>query len=89
MDDARDGFLGVSQSNTQPIKKKPFLLSCCVLSPKKRPFYPGLLQQIIPGSIILNQTQKVAGQEMVPTGHTRTFFSLAQHCKNVRRLCGK
>jgi hypothetical protein len=35
----------------------------------------GLLQQRKPGSIILKQRQKGAGQGMVPTGHTHTLVS--------------
>jgi hypothetical protein len=61
MDDAQDGFLGVSQLNTTPIEK-PFLPSCwCVLKLRERTFYPGFLQQMEPGSIILNPRQKGAG----------------------------
>jgi hypothetical protein len=40
-------------------------------------FHAGLLQQMKPGSIILNRRQKGAGQGMVPTGLTRSCFSLA------------
>jgi hypothetical protein len=54
-----------------------------------RPFYPGLLQQMKPGSIILSRRQKGAGQGMVPTGHTHTCFSLAEGCRSGLRLCEK
>jgi hypothetical protein len=37
----------------------------------------GLLQQMKPGSVILNRRQK-AGQEMVPTGHTHLFLDCAR-----------
>jgi hypothetical protein len=37
----------------------------------------GLLQQMKPVSVILNHRQK-AGQEMVPTGHTRFFLDCAR-----------
>jgi hypothetical protein len=47
-----------------------------------RPFYPGMLHHIQPGSIILNARQKGLGQGMVPTGHTHTCFSLAQGCRS-------
>jgi hypothetical protein len=87
MDDVRDGFLGVSQSNTKPIEK-PFLLNCWhVLKLGERPFNPGLLQQMKPGSIVLKWRQK-AGQGMVPTGHTHSCFS-AQGCRSGWRLYGK
>jgi hypothetical protein len=75
MDDERDRFLGVSQSNTKPIER-PFLPSCWhVLKLRERPFYPGLLQQMKPVCIILNRRQKGAGQGMVPTGHTHALVS--------------
>jgi hypothetical protein len=35
-------------------------------------FYPGLLQQIKPGSIVVNRRQKGAEQEVVPTVQTHT-----------------
>jgi hypothetical protein len=71
MDDVWDGFLGISQSNTKLIEK-PFLPSCwCVLKLRERPFYTRLLQQMKPGSIILNRRQKGAEQGVVPKGiHT-------------------
>jgi hypothetical protein len=51
---AQDGFLGVSQSNTK-LRGKPFLQSCRhVLQVREIASYPGLLQQMKPGSIILN-----------------------------------
>jgi hypothetical protein len=57
-DHGRCGFLGVSQSNMKPIDE-PFLPSCWrVLKLRDRPFYPGLLQYMEPGSIILNRRQK-------------------------------
>jgi hypothetical protein len=48
-----------------------------------------MLQQMKPGSIILNRGQKGGGQGMVLTGHTGTCFSLAQGCRSGRRLYGK
>ena len=54
----QDGFLGVSQSNTNP-RGKPFLWSFRhVFKVKEIASYPGLLQQMKPGSIILNQRLK-------------------------------
>jgi hypothetical protein len=54
----QDGFLGVSQSNTNP-RGKPFLWSCRhVFKVREIASYPGLLQQMKPGSIILNRRLK-------------------------------
>jgi hypothetical protein len=53
-------FLGAWQLNTKP-REKPFLSSCWhVLKLRERPFYPRWLQQMNPGSIILNLRQKVS-----------------------------
>jgi hypothetical protein len=52
-----------------------------------RPFYPGLLLQLKTLSIISTGDKKGAGQVMVPTGHTRTCFSLAQGCRSGRTVC--
>jgi hypothetical protein len=51
--------LGAWQLNTKP-RDKQFLPSCwCVLKLRERPSYPRLLQQMNPGSVILNLRQKV------------------------------
>jgi hypothetical protein len=78
MDDARGGFLGVSQSNTKPLEK-PFFPSCwLVLKLRERHFYPELIQQMKPGSIILNRRQKESrtrnGADRTYT-HTHTLVS--------------
>jgi hypothetical protein len=84
MDDVRDRFLGISQSNTHP----EFLAR---FEAEEEAFLSRIvsLQQMKPGSIILNRRQKGAGQVMVPTGHTCTCLSFAQGCRSGRRLCGK
>lgn len=54
----QDVFLRASQSNGKP-REEPFLPRCWyVFKLRERPSHPGLLQQMKPGSIILNWRQK-------------------------------
>jgi len=58
----QDVFLRASQSNGKP-REEPFLSHCWyVFKLRERPSHPGLLQQMKPGSIILNWRQKGSPQ---------------------------
>jgi hypothetical protein len=85
-DGAGGGLLGVSQSKTKPIEKL-FHPSCWrVFKLKRRPFYPGLLQQMKPGSTILKRRQK---KNRTRNGTDRTHIhTLVSRWRKVEEVDG-